>query len=93
MRRTRLSVKEKGKVDFYDVIATISHFTFGILSSLSVLISPILPVISTALFVLYEMDQEWKLDDTAYQEIREFSAGFGLGIVLLLSAIAISGIP
>jgi hypothetical protein len=91
--RIRLSVKEKGKIDLYDIIATIAHFTFGVLSALSITISSIFPLISTALFILYEMDEEWKLSDPAYQEIREYSSGFGLGITLLLFAKAVFGIP
>ena len=91
--RVRISVKEKGRIDFYDIIATIAHFTFGIMSALSVQVSPVLTLISTILFILYEMDEEWRLSDPAYQEIREFSAGFGLGIVLLIFLKAVLIIP
>ena len=69
-----------------DVISALAHFTFGLLSCLSVIVNPVLTVLGVALFILYEMDEEWRLNDPAYQEIRQFSAGFAVGMILLMFA-------
>lgn len=68
----------------HDVVATLAHFTFGLLSCLSVIVNPVLTVLGVALFVLYELDEDWRLSDPAFEEIRQFSIGFGVGMILLL---------
>jgi len=67
-----------------DAMAMLAHFTFGLLSCLSVIVNPVLTVLGVALFVLYEMDEEWRLSDPAYEEIRQFSVGFSVGMILLI---------
>jgi len=67
-----------------DVLEDLAHFTFGLLSSLSVVISPTLTVISFLIFVLYELDQDFRLQDYAYQEFRQFGLGFSVGIIILI---------
>ena len=67
-----------------DFLEDMAHFTFGLLSALSVVIHPILTVIAFLIFILYELDQDFRLSDYAYQEICQYGFGFGLGIVILL---------
>ena len=68
-------------------LTQIGHVLFGFISTLAVLTHPILPVISAALFVLYELDEEWCLSDEAYEEIREYLYGVtaALGYLLVTS--------
>jgi hypothetical protein len=67
-----------------DILFSLAHITFGFLASVSVLISPVLTVINFLIFFVYEMDQEWTISDEAYQELREYGFGFGLGVVVML---------
>jgi len=67
-----------------DIFYTLAHVTFGFLASVSVLISPILTVINFLIFLIYELDEEWNISDEAYQELREYGFGFGLGTVVML---------
>jgi len=66
------------------IMTTLAHFIFGLLSCLSVIVNPALTVLGVALFIIYEMDEEWRLSDPAYEEIRQFSAGFATGMILLI---------
>ena len=67
-----------------DIFYTLAHVTFGFLASVSVLISPILTVINFLIFLIYELDEEWNISDEAYEELREYGFGFGLGTVVML---------
>ena len=67
-----------------DIFYTLAHVTFGFLASVSVLISPVLTVINFLIFLIYELDEEWNISDEAYQELREYGFGFGLGTVVML---------
>lgn len=65
----------------------IAHFLAGLLSSLSVLISPILSIIGFVGFELYENLQYLKSEeDWAIHETLDFMKGFFSGIVVLLFA-------
>jgi len=68
----------------HDIVAALAHFAFGLLSCLSVIVSPVLTVLGVVLFLLYEFDQEWRMSDAAYEEIRVFSVGFGVGMALMI---------
>jgi hypothetical protein len=70
-----------GRIGAEDVLA---HFFFGLLSSLSVIVSPVLTVISFLIFLSYELDEQWRISDTGYIEIMQFGFGFGLGMIILL---------
>jgi len=74
----------KVSIRFLGILEDLAHFTFGLLSSLSVVISPVLTVISFLIFIFYEFDQDYRLQDYAYQEICQFGFGFGVGIIILL---------
>jgi len=67
------------------IMDTLAHFTFGLLSSLSVIVSPVLTVISFLLFLAYELNEEWKIKDTGYIEILQFGIGFACGMTVLLA--------
>ncbi|TDA41329.1 MAG: hypothetical protein DSO07_05100 [Thermoproteota archaeon] len=71
-------------MDWRGIIKNLAHVAFGFLSSMSVIISPVLTAVSFLIFLLYELDQEWKLGDTAYEELSQFGLGLSIGIILLL---------
>jgi hypothetical protein len=65
-------------------LTKLGHGLFGFISTVAVLISPVLPILSAALFVIYEVDEYFHLNDEAYQEIREYLYGFAVGLTLLI---------
>jgi len=67
-----------------DFLEDMAHFTFGLLSALSVVINPALTIIAFLIFTFYEFDQDFRLDDYAYEEFCHFGFGYGLGIIILL---------
>ncbi|MEM2352549.1 MAG: hypothetical protein QXT26_09095 [Thermoproteota archaeon] len=66
------------------MIATLAHVVFGLISALSVMIHPILPILTSLLFIIYELDEEWRLDDEAYDELKEYMVGVTIGITIML---------
>jgi len=65
-------------------LTKIGHALFGFISTLAVLVHPVLPALSLALFIVYELDEEWHLNDEAYEEIREYGYGASLALLTLL---------
>jgi len=65
-------------------LTKIAHIFFGFISTLASLINPALTVTSAALFVIYELDEEFRLNDEAYQEIREYLYGASAALTLLI---------
>lgn len=72
------------KAKLYDLIYFLSHVSFGFICSVSVVISPVLSVLTFLIFLVYELNQDWRLGDYSYQEFREFGLGFALGVVIML---------
>jgi hypothetical protein len=66
------------------VVTHLAHVVFGLLTALVSTISPILSIINTIIFIVYELNEEWHLDDEAYQEILEFSVGLAIGEIILI---------
>jgi p-aminobenzoyl-glutamate transporter AbgT len=66
------------------MITKLAHATFGILTSLISIISPILPFINLIIFTVYELDEEWHLEDESYKDILEFAVGLAIGEIILL---------
>jgi hypothetical protein len=66
-------------------LTKVGHALFGFASTLAVLIHPILPALSAALFLVYELDEEWCLSDEAYEEIREYLYGVSAALLLILA--------
>lgn len=66
-----------------------AHYIAGILICLSSSISWVLPVIGTAMFLVYEIDEDWHLYDQAYHDILECMLGFfvAVGIFLIYEVI------
>ena len=66
-------------------LSSIAHVIFGIITAIASKINIAFPIINTFLFILYELDEEWRISDYAYKDIREFAFGLGIGEVLLLA--------
>jgi hypothetical protein len=47
-------------------------------------ISFVFTVINSFVFIVYELDEDWKISDYAYKDIREFAIGLAIGEILLL---------
>jgi len=66
------------------MITKLAHIVFGVMTSLISIISPILPFINSIIFIIYELNEEWHLEDESYKDILEFALGLALGEVILL---------
>ena len=65
----------------YDFSHVIAGFLCGILSTHA----PLFSVLGSVIFILYELDEDYYLNDQAYKDIREFLIGYFLaGLILLL---------
>jgi len=66
----------------YLTLTDLAHVVFGILTVFAaVYLQPVVSVIMFATFVLYQLDEEWHLEDESYQDIREYGIGLGVGVV------------
>ncbi|MEM4570939.1 MAG: hypothetical protein QXE66_06495 [Desulfurococcaceae archaeon] len=65
-------------------LTTLAHVLFGFISTLSVIVHPVLPVLALIAFVIYELNEEWHLRDEAYDELAEFMAGMFTAMIMLL---------
>ena len=65
-------------------LTKLGHAVFGFISTVAVLINPVLPALSAILFVIYEVDEYFHLHDEAYEEIREYLYGVAVGLTLLI---------
>ena len=66
-------------------LTQIGHAVFGFISTLAAMINPVFLIVSAALFVIYELDEEWSLSDEAYEEVREYLYGVSAALILLLA--------
>ena len=72
-------------MDIPEPLTKIGHAVFGFTSTLAAMINPVFLVTSAALFVIYELDEEWSLSDEAFEEIREYLYGVSAALLLLLA--------
>jgi len=68
--------------ELFDLLTTAAHVLFGILTTISARISPLLPLAFFAAFLAYEGDEEKILGDALFEEMREYATGLALGIPL-----------
>jgi len=62
----------------------IAHYLAGIITALSYILSPVLPILGAGLFIIYELNEDWHLHDRAYHDILEFMIGFYFCLVGLI---------
>jgi len=62
----------------------VGHFVGGLLVAFLTVQFPVLAVLLTVLFIIYEMDESWTINDEAFRDIKIYLLGaFGGGIALL----------
>lgn len=64
--------------------AQIAHFLWGFVSALACLVNVGLTLAALLIFLIYEMDQDWRKDDWLDDEFAEMGCGFFLGMVILI---------
>ena len=72
-------------MDLYDLGHIIAGIVVSIVAYLDTRLIPFLIAV-LALFIIYQLDEHYHIDDEAWEDIREFLVGLmiGLAIVLLL---------
>ncbi len=68
-----------------DRIKHIAHYLVGVLIAGGALAHWTLPLIGTALFLVYEIDEDWHLYDQAYKDILEAAIGFFAAVTGLIA--------
>jgi len=70
----------------YLALTDLAHVVFGFLTVLaSVYVHPVISVIMFVTFIVYQLDEEWHLEDESYEDIREYGIGLGIGVVVAIA--------
>ena len=67
------------------IFSFFSHFFCGVITILSFLLNPVIPMILFFTFMIYEVDEDFHISDEAFIDIREFGYGAFLTAVILIS--------
>jgi len=68
------------------LVAKLVHILYGILTALAPThLAPIL----AAVFIIYELDEDWHLNDQAYRDLLEYMVGLSIGALSLLALKAV----
>ncbi len=65
-------------------LASVGHFLGGLVAALVAPVSPLLAILVTAVFIIYELDEDWHISDLSYRDIREFLEGMVTGGAILV---------
>jgi len=65
-------------------ITSLAHIMAGIICGIMTLLHPVMAVIGVALFIIYELDEDWHLSDKAFKDILEFTIGYYLVAVMYI---------
>lgn len=65
--------------------AWLTHIIFGVFTVLSIFADRMFPVLLTSLFVLYQFDEDFRVHDYAFYDLRDFGLGFCIGIAILIA--------
>jgi len=57
----------------------LSHFLFGILTAFA---NTPINLIMFLTFIVYELDEDWKISDGAYVDIEQYGLGLGVGVLI-----------
>ena len=58
------------------IIPSLAHIIAGIICGITTLLHPVMAVIATLLFLIYELDEDWHLSDKAFKDILEYAIGY-----------------
>jgi len=78
-----MQIKQSLKKIYY-IACSAAHLIGGFLSALSVVVSPVFPVITTVLFIIYEYVERLRCGDWENEEIKEYLIGFFACIIILI---------
>lgn len=67
-------------------LTDIGHFLGGLITSFTAFLNPVLAAILFICFVIYELDEDWRIRDGAWKDIRVYAIGLFLGAALCLAA-------
>ena len=62
----------------------IIHFAWGVMTGLMTVVNMLLSAFMFSIFILYELDEEREIRDSAYQEFAEFAFGLLTSAIILL---------
>ena len=68
-------------------LTSLAHYLGGFLSGLCCLFNPVLSVLATVVFIIYELDEDWHISDEAFRDIKEYL----LGLFTAMIIVAVSG--
>ena len=66
-------------------MADAAHIVAGVVSCLVTVKYPVIGVVSTILFLIYQLDEEWHLKDEAWRDILEYAVGYYLTGIMVLA--------
>lgn len=69
-----------------DVLKDAGHITSGFMTALVAAVEPVLAVIMALVFIIYQLDEDWHIEDESFRDIAEFGAGLYVGASLLVLA-------
>jgi len=64
----------------------LAHYIFGFFTAVVSRTSIVFSILNSVLFVVYELDEDWKLNDQAFKDLKEFLVGLAIGELLCLVA-------
>ena len=69
-------------IDLYKLVTGIIHVVAGVLTSAAAFMNLPLAVMMFIAFIIYQLDEEYHLKDTAYVDIASYSAGMYIYFIL-----------
>ena len=58
------------------------HFLFGLITIFATIVLPIAGVMLFAIFTIYELDEDWRIKDGAWIDIRQYAVGMVVAIFI-----------
>jgi len=68
----------------YNILCDASHIMLGVIVAMAWMLHWSLSMIGAFLFVVYELSEAKKVNDLAYQDIKEFCWGFFTILIILI---------
>ncbi len=79
--RPRLSGRKRVA---YIIVTQVGHFVAGVLTALCAVSYPLLSAFMFIIFIVYEVNEDWHLSDSAYRDILVYAVGIYVAAVILL---------
>ena len=62
-------------------LTDVAHVIGGVLTAVASYVNPTLAIMLFASFIIYELDEGWRLSDAAYKDILEYMIGLYAGFI------------